>query len=61
MRRVSLIGVVLAALKVTLAWAIRVFRPPNTFTAFFSAFFLFASAFWVVFIVVTIFWAASEF
>lgn len=44
MLRVSLISVVLAALEVTLAWTITVFRPLNTFTAFFSTVFLFASA-----------------
>ena len=42
--RVSLPSVVLAALEFTLAWAITVFRPLNTFTAFLSAVFLFASA-----------------
>ena len=52
-------SVVLTALNTTLAWAIRIFRPFDTFTAFFSTLFFFASAMWVVIMVVTILWAAS--
>lgn len=61
MLRVSNPSVVIAALDVTLAWAIRVYRPNDTFTALISCFFIITIAvFRVGNMVVTVHMAASE-